>query len=71
MNTICQNIKQRLSLREPLAEALDVLSRLVDKLTLSKPIKQEDKEADEVTYKQYLQEELRKVQEICPSCKDF
>lgn len=71
MNTICQNIKQRLSLRDPLAEALDVLSRLVDKLTLSKPIKQEDKEADEVTYKQYLQEELRKVQEICPSCKDF
>ena len=71
MNTICQNIKLRLSLREPLAEALDVLSRLVDKLTLAKPAKQEDKEVDEVTYKQYLQEELRKVQEICPSCKDF
>ena len=71
MNTICQNIKQRLSLREPLAEALDVLSRLVDRLTLTKPAKLEDKEADETTYKQYLQEELRKVQEICPSCKDF
>lgn len=70
-NIICQNIKQRLSLREPLVEALDVLSRLVDKLALVKPAKQEDKEVDEVTYKQYLQEELRKVQEICPSCKDF
>lgn len=71
MNTICQNIKQRLSLREPLAEALDVLSRLVDRLTLTKPAKLEDKEADETTYKQYLQDELQKVQEICPSCKDF
>lgn len=34
MNTIANTIKQRLSLREPLAEALDVLTRLVDKLSL-------------------------------------
>lgn len=58
-------------MREPLAEALDVLSRLVDKLTLVKLSKLEDKETDETTYKQYLQEELQKVQEICPSCKNF
>ena len=44
MNNVVNIIKQRLSLREPLAEALDVLSRLVDKLTLVKPAKQEDKE---------------------------
>lgn len=71
MNTICQNIKQRLSLREPLAEALDVLYRLVDKLTLAKPPKLGNKEGDETAYKQYLQEELQKAQTICPSCKDF
>lgn len=71
MNNVVNIIKQRLSLREPLAEALDVLSRLVDRLTLTKPAKLEDKEADETTYKQYLQDELQKVQEICPSCKDF
>lgn len=71
MNTICQNIKQRLSLREPLAEALDILSRLIDKLTLTKPPQQEDKEEEEKVYEQYLQEELRKVQEVCPSCKNF
>ena len=52
-NIICQNIKQRLSLREPLVEALDVLSRLVDKLALVKPAKQEDKEVDEVTYSSF------------------
>ena len=71
MNNVVNIIKQRLSLREPLAEALDVLSRLVDRLTLTKPAKLEDKEADETTYKQYLQDVLQKVQEICPSCKDF
>ena len=71
MNTTCQNIKQRLSLREPLAEALDVLSRLVDKLTLAKPAKHGNKEEDETAYKQYLQEELQKAQTICPLCKDF
>ena len=64
MNTICQNIKQRLSLREPLAEALDVLSHLVDKLTLAKPAKQENKEADEIAYKQYLQEIFRYLQSV-------
>lgn len=37
MNNISTYIKQRLSLREPLAEALDVLTKLVDKLSLSKP----------------------------------
>lgn len=49
MNIIVNTIKQRLSLREPLAEALDVLTRLVDKLSLSKPERQADKEAETAT----------------------
>ena len=61
MNTIANTIKQRLSLREPLAEALDVLTRLVDKLSLSKPERQADKEAETATYEAYLKEQLQCV----------
>lgn len=71
MNTIANTIKQRLSLREPLAEALDVLTRLVDKLSLSKPERQSDKEAEAVAYEVYLKEQLQRVKEVCPYCKDF
>lgn len=56
-------IGQRLSLREPLAEALDVVSRLTDVLSLKKP---KDDSLDE-----FLKEELAKAQTICKSCKDF
>lgn len=38
MNTIVNTIKQRLSLREPLAEALDTTAQLVDKLSLKSPL---------------------------------
>ncbi len=65
MNTIVNTIKQRLSLREPLAEALDRTARLVDKLSLKKPA------ADEVENDGFLKEELKAIQEICPICKDF
>ena len=38
MNQIAENIKQRLSLRKPLQEALDVLTLLSDELELSKEV---------------------------------
>src|SRR5574344_3074383 len=64
MNAIANNIKQRLSLREPLCEALEVVERLTDKLTLKKPHNEQDYEA-------YLADQLRLAQEVCPQCKDF
>lgn len=59
MNTIANNIKQRLSLREPLCKALDVVVRLTDKLSLTKQSK--DTESTE-----YLKQELKIVRELCP-----
>ena len=41
MNQVVNNIKQRLSLREPLAEALEVVAKLTDKLALKKPAAEE------------------------------
>lgn len=64
MNQIVNNIKQRLSLREPLAEALEVVAKLIDKLALKKPSAEED-------YEVYLKEQLRAAQEVCPFCKNF
>ena len=64
MNQIVNNIKQRLSLREPLAEALEVVAKLTDKLALKKPSNDEEYEA-------YLKEQLKVAQEVCPFCKNF
>lgn len=64
MNTVVNNIKQRLSLREPLAEALEIVAKLTDKLALKKPTKNED-------YETYLEEQLKLAQEVSPYCKDF
>ena len=64
MNNIVNNIKQRLSLREPLAEALEVVAKLTDKLVLKKP-------AVETDYEAYLKEQLKLAQEVCPYCKNF
>lgn len=64
MNQIVNNIKQRLSLREPLAEALEVVAKLTDKLALKKPAAEEEYEA-------YLKEQLKVAQEVCPFCKNF
>ena len=64
MNSIVNNIKQRLSLREPLAEALEVVAKLADKLALKKPAAEEEYEA-------YLKEQLKVAQEVCPFCKNF
>lgn len=64
MNQVVNNIKQRLSLREPLAEALEVVAKLADKLALKKPSGEEEYEA-------YLKEQLKLAQEVCPFCKNF
>ena len=53
-----------MSLREPLAEALEVVTRLVDKLTLKKP-------EDTDKYSDYLKEQLKLAQEVSPSCASF
>jgi type III restriction enzyme len=57
MDRIAQSIKNRLSLRQPQAESLNILANLVDKLTLKK-------NAD-------LEAELAKVNSDYPTCTDF
>lgn len=63
MNKIAENIKQRMSLREPLQEALDVLVQVTDKISLTKPPIEE--------LECFIQEELIKVHSIAPTCSDF
>ena len=63
MNPTANNIKQRMSLREPLGKALDVVVKLTDKLSLKKP----DIEGQDA----FLKAEMTKAQEVCPLCKDF
>lgn len=63
MNPTANNIKQRMSLREPLGKALDVVVKLTDKLSLKKP-NVEEQDA-------FLKAEMTKAQEVCPLCKDF
>lgn len=63
MNPTANNLKQRMSLREPLGKALDVVVKLTDKLSLKKP-ETEGKDA-------FLKAEMAKAQEVCPLCKDF
>jgi type III restriction enzyme len=38
MNTIANNIKQRLSLREPLQDSLDIVAQLCQELELKKEV---------------------------------
>lgn len=57
MNHIAENIKQRLSLRIPLQEALDILTHLSAELELQKEVD--------------LEAELEKVQALYPTCTDF
>lgn len=57
MNTTAKNIKQRLSLREPLQDALDILTVIVDKLSLKKEVN--------------LSEELQEINALYPSCTSF
>ncbi|MEL6850450.1 MAG: DEAD/DEAH box helicase family protein [Bacteroidota bacterium] len=57
MNSTTQYIKQRLSLRDPLQDSLDILAQLADKLRLSKEVD--------------LNDELEKVKTLFPTCTDF
>ena len=57
MNQTTQYIKQRLSLRDPLQESLDIVARLADELELKKEVD--------------LEEALEKVKAIFPTCTDF
>lgn len=65
MNTTANNIRQRLSLRKPLTEALDLTSRIVDNLSLQKPPKEESE------LKAFLKKELEAVREKVPTVKAF
>ncbi len=65
MNTIANNIKLRLSLREPLQEALDIVAKLSDDLTLSK-VPDNQEEALE-----FLKTELDKVKNSFTTCTNF
>jgi len=57
MNSTAKYIKQRLSLREPLQESLDIVAKLTEILTLEKGAN--------------LTIELEKVKNLFPSCTDF
>jgi type III restriction enzyme len=57
MNQITQYIKQRLSLRTPLQDSLDIVAKLVEELTLKKEVD--------------LATELAKVRTHYPICTDF
>lgn len=57
MNTIANNIKQRLSLREPLQDSLDIVAQLAAALELKKEVD--------------LEAELEKVKAYFPTCTDF
>lgn len=57
MNTNANQIKQRLSLREPLKESLDIIATLSDELSF-------DKNSD-------LDEELKIVSDLYPTCTSF
>ncbi len=57
MNTIANNIKQRLSLREPLQDSLDIIVQLASDLELKKEVD--------------LDAELKKVKGHFPTCTSF
>ena len=65
MNAAVNMIRQRLSLREPLAKALDLTSHIVEKLSLQKPPTETGALAD------FLKKEVDKVKSLVPSFKDF
>lgn len=65
MNTIANNIKLRLSLREPLQEALDIVAKLSDDLTLNKVPDNQDEALE------FLKSELDKVQHGFTTCTNF
>lgn len=69
MNPQVNYIRQRLSLRKPLAEALELTSRLADVLSLQKPPKVEDNDKEQ--NEAFIAAELAKVKSIVPTVKSF
>lgn len=65
MNTIANNIKLRLSLREPLQEALDIVAQLSGDLSLSKV---PDNEEEALVF---IKNELDKVKNSFTTCTSF
>jgi len=57
MNSVANQISQRLSLRQPLRESLDILATIADSLELRKEVD--------------LLAELEKVKSLYPTCTDF
>lgn len=65
MNRIATSIRNRLSLRPPQAESLNILAELTDKLTLKKPTPDHSQEGN------FLKEQLEIVRNAFPTCTDF
>ncbi len=65
MDSKVNYIRQRLSLRKPLAEALDLSAQLVDTLSLKKPSTEQEE------FKEFIAKELDGVKRIVPTVKDF
>ena len=63
MNKNCSYINQRLSLRKPLGEALEMVERITDVMPLEKP--------DDNDLQGFLAKKLAEVQGVCPQCTDF
>ncbi|HHT9146110.1 MAG TPA: DEAD/DEAH box helicase [Candidatus Wunengus sp. YC61] len=79
MNRIAQSIKNRLSLRPPQADSLNILAELTDKLTLKKhtpnPLSRGEYKSPlsggDSGVGSFLQQELEKVKTSFPTCVDF
>lgn len=65
MDSQVNNIRQRLSLRQPLARALELTARLTDTLSLKKP------PADTDMLEMFITAELAKVKATVPTVKGF
>jgi type III restriction enzyme len=63
MNQITNYIKQRLSLRQPLAEALEIVEKITNVISLEK--------ASDDNRDTFLKQELAQVKAIVPFCQDF
>lgn len=63
MNKNCLYINQRLSLRKPLGEALEMVERITDAMPLEK--------SDNSDLHTFLSRKLSEVQSVCHQCVDF
>ena len=63
MNKNTTYINQRLSLRKPLGEALEMVESITDVMPLEKP--------DINNLDGFLSQKLKEVQTVCPQCTDF